>query len=58
MFVSNVFLRYLLHAFNFQGISKKDAAPEIQQMIVDIQLADKADSQSRSLSGGMKRKLK
>jgi ABC-type multidrug transport system ATPase subunit len=27
-------------------------------MIVDIQLADKADWQSRLLSGGMKRKLR
>ena len=28
------------------------------EMINDIQLADKADAQSRTLSGGMKRKLK
>ena len=44
--------------FVFQGIPAKKAKPEIMDMIRDIQLSDKANDQSRTLSGGMKRKLK
>eukprot|EP00111_Clytia_hemisphaerica_P020496 TCONS_00060371-protein len=40
-----------------KGIPIAKARPEIMQMIQDIQLFDKANSQSHTLSGGMKRKL-
>jgi ABC-type multidrug transport system ATPase subunit len=42
----------------FQGKFGPEAEQEIDSMIVDIQLADKANWQSRLLSGGMKRKLR
>ncbi|XP_057304734.1 phospholipid-transporting ATPase ABCA3-like [Hydractinia symbiolongicarpus] len=40
-----------------KGVPKKNAQDEIKQMITDIQLEDKAQQQSSTLSGGMKRKL-
>ncbi|XP_047137876.1 phospholipid-transporting ATPase ABCA3 isoform X1 [Hydra vulgaris] len=40
-----------------KGISKDKARTEIDQMLLDIQLHDKANQQSSTLSGGMKRKL-
>ncbi|CAB4007510.1 ATP-binding cassette sub-family A member 3-like [Paramuricea clavata] len=42
---------------NLKGKFGPEAEQEIDSMIVDIQLADKANWQSRLLSGGMKRKL-
>jgi len=40
-----------------KGIPNSVAKPEIMQMIKDIELVEKADSRSATLSGGMKRKL-
>lgn len=48
-----------MHAFEmFQGKFGPEAEREVNSMIEDIQLVDKANWQSRLLSGGMKRKLR
>lgn len=44
--------------FTPQGKRGKAAAEEVNQMIIDLQLVDKTNSQSQKLSGGMKRKLR
>eukprot|EP00794_Sanderia_malayensis_P017576 gene17576-19328_t len=40
-----------------QGLGGQAAKTKINEMLADIQLVDKKDEQSRTLSGGMKRKL-
>lgn len=46
---------YVLHV---QGKFGQEAMQEVSQMISDINLADKTNAQSSTLSGGMKRKLR
>ena len=43
---------------NLQGKFGQEAMQEVSQMISDINLVDKTNSQSSKLSGGMKRKLR
>ena len=42
----------------FQGIKGVEKKQKIDAMLADIQLMDKRDEQSSTLSGGMKRKLR
>ena len=57
-------LNYLqsLHSYVYvlllQGKFGQEAMQEVSQMISDINLVDKTNSQSSKLSGGMKRKLR
>jgi ABC-2 type transport system ATP-binding protein len=41
----------------YYGIPRSIAIPRAQKLLADLGLADKADEQSRTLSGGMKRRL-
>ncbi len=41
-----------------QGKEGKEADLKINEMLIDIQLIDKQNEKSRTLSGGMKRKLR
>ena len=43
--------------YHLQGVSPSKAKAEITEMIADINLTDKTNAQSSTLSGGMKRKL-
>ena len=41
----------------FSGMSKEDAARQIDQVVAEVALTEKVDVKSSELSGGMKRKL-
>ena len=54
------FVRWLdfqLRDFSSKGVQGAEADNRINSMLTDIQLLDKANDQSSTLSGGMKRKL-
>jgi ATP-binding cassette subfamily A (ABC1) protein 3 len=40
-----------------KGLTKDEAGGEVDKMMESIKLTDKANAQTRFLSGGMKRKL-
>ena len=47
-----------LELFCLQGMSFKDIKNEAERMLIDLQFEDKRNALSRTLSGGMKRKLR
>ena len=53
-----IYIQYIWHTVNVQGVRGKDVVKEAECMIEDLQLQDKKNTPSLKLSGGMKRKLR
>ena len=50
-------IEIVVNQAGYYGISKKDIMPRAEQLLKDLGLWDKRNDQSRTLSGGMKRRL-
>jgi ABC-2 type transport system ATP-binding protein len=50
-------LEIVVNQAGYYGIPKKDASPRAEQLLKDLGLWEKRNDQSRTLSGGMKRRL-